>query len=434
VEQIDLYASQPQVKTQKKKSALPIIIAIVVIVLALIAGGLAFYFNTGARRVDRYIATAEKYIDEKDFDKAIAEYEKAIKIDPKNVEAYLGEADAYIKWARVYLKDDDIDSAIECYESAAEVLEKGIEETDDKKLKKKLDRVKELIVDAGGEVKEKPEDEKKVEPVADAEAYYKSFVGMDKTVSMDKVTISRNLNDKADILSYVNIGDRLSLSELNGLMITLNEEEVYESSGEEVAPEYTIITSAGDNQKYLILRYNNFDIYYTDEDYALVVCYFNGDELELIYASVNWARSAEDIYDDGLMIGFGSGGATDSYDWGRVISDGRVIDIYKCETCDPYTARMVDSDILSSYSGSVEDVDIFIEITEMDGEKYFSCVKYDGTGNTTENPYAEYSADTVNWILHDEMVDMVDGRFDEYNMSIKNQKEMPEFLPITETL
>ncbi len=85
--------SQPVKRTNKKWIA-----AAGGILLAAVVMAGAFAFRSYAERKDyeNYIAQAEKYLDEMDYESAEAAYMKAIEIDPKQEDPYLGLADVYI--------------------------------------------------------------------------------------------------------------------------------------------------------------------------------------------------------------------------------------------------------------------------------------------------------------------------------------------------
>lgn len=100
-------------------------------VFVMAMGGYMLYKNSDSVRVREQLDLGEKYLTELDFDQAIVAYEKAIEIEPMNIEAYLGLADAYIG------KDD--------YESALVVLQKGYDLTGNEEIGNKLDEIKEEI-------------------------------------------------------------------------------------------------------------------------------------------------------------------------------------------------------------------------------------------------------------------------------------------------
>lgn len=114
------------VTAKRKKNPLPIIIAVIAVA---ILGALAIVLiaNSKSARVNRHFDAIEKYMDELDYTNAVAEYKAIIKIDPKNVKAYLGLAE-------VYLAMDDIGSAIS-------VLEDGYTETESDAIKDMLNEM-----------------------------------------------------------------------------------------------------------------------------------------------------------------------------------------------------------------------------------------------------------------------------------------------------
>lgn len=86
--------SPPPVRGKSKKwiaAAGGILLAAVVM-----AGVFAFRSYAERRDYENYIAQAEKYLDEMDYESAEAAYMKAIEIDPKQEDPYLGLADVYI--------------------------------------------------------------------------------------------------------------------------------------------------------------------------------------------------------------------------------------------------------------------------------------------------------------------------------------------------
>ena len=104
--------------TEKKSNLVKniLLIAGVIVILAVITlevRAVTLPENRTLRRVN----LGNRYLSELKYEEAIAEYDLAIAIDPKNVDAYLGKAEAYVQM-------DDIDSAIE-------TLAEGYDETDD---------------------------------------------------------------------------------------------------------------------------------------------------------------------------------------------------------------------------------------------------------------------------------------------------------------
>lgn len=110
------------------KSKLKFIIPIAIAVIAIIVAALCIDFTPQERAdVSSIMSTAQKYLIENQYEQAIAEFNKVIEIEPKNVDAYLGLAEAYVGMG-------DADKAIE-------ILENGYEITGDDRLKEMLDRL-----------------------------------------------------------------------------------------------------------------------------------------------------------------------------------------------------------------------------------------------------------------------------------------------------
>ena len=108
----------------KLKIIIPIASAVTAIILALIF--IQFKPNEKTS-VSEMIRTAQNYLVENNYEQAIAEFEKAIELDPMNVEAYIGIAEAY--------------EAIGNRDMAAQWLEKGFEATGDERLQEKLEEI-----------------------------------------------------------------------------------------------------------------------------------------------------------------------------------------------------------------------------------------------------------------------------------------------------
>ena len=106
----------------KKRKMIYITIAAVIIIAAALA--IIFMPKTAPQTVTEMLSTAQKYLVEMEYERAIAEFSKVIELDPMNADAYLGLAEAYEK-------SGDIDKAIE-------TLEKGFGLTGDERLQARL--------------------------------------------------------------------------------------------------------------------------------------------------------------------------------------------------------------------------------------------------------------------------------------------------------
>ena len=71
-----------------------------------VAGVLVFTGRQERRDYENYVASAEKYLEELDYESAQDAYLKAIEVDPR-------QADAYVGLAKTYLKQEDFDKARE---------------------------------------------------------------------------------------------------------------------------------------------------------------------------------------------------------------------------------------------------------------------------------------------------------------------------------
>ena len=106
----------------KKRKIIYITIAAAIVIIAALA--IIFMPKTAPQTVTEMLSTAQKYLVEMDYERAIAEFNKVIELDPMNADAYLGLAEAYEM-------SGDIDKAVE-------TLEKGFELTGDERLQARL--------------------------------------------------------------------------------------------------------------------------------------------------------------------------------------------------------------------------------------------------------------------------------------------------------
>ncbi len=119
--------SQPVVR-EKKRISKPLIIS-GIIAAVLVALGIAFVALGGPDKLEtmKQLNLGKKYLEELDYDNAIAAFEEAIEIEPNSVKAYLGLAQAYV--------------GLEDYESAINILNDGIDITDSDELREYRDEV-----------------------------------------------------------------------------------------------------------------------------------------------------------------------------------------------------------------------------------------------------------------------------------------------------
>ncbi|MCQ2522608.1 MAG: DUF6273 domain-containing protein [Lachnospiraceae bacterium] len=118
-----------------KKDKLPFIIVGAVLLIGIITFAIFFVINASPEaKARKELKLANQYLDEMQYEMAIASYNKAIEINPKNVEAYEGLANTYVAMAEKAYADGYNNLAIEYYKKANDVLDLGEKETEDEKL------------------------------------------------------------------------------------------------------------------------------------------------------------------------------------------------------------------------------------------------------------------------------------------------------------
>ena len=117
----------------KTKKLIIIVITVLVVLETVILGSLAIYQIT-QNSYEHYMETAQKYVSEKDYEQAIAEFNRAIKKDPQAEDAYLELADVYIK--------------MEDYDKAIDILQQGYDTTEARSLSRKLEKIQKQLEEA----------------------------------------------------------------------------------------------------------------------------------------------------------------------------------------------------------------------------------------------------------------------------------------------
>ena len=133
----------------KNKFVRRVIMAVIILVLGTTGIGIAYAHNNVNSRLEQQLALGDSYLENLDYERAIAAYEEALEIDDKCVEAYLGIAAAYC--------------GLEDYEKAIAMLELGIEKTDSEELKARLEEIKALLEEQKAEEKETSSEESKTQ-------------------------------------------------------------------------------------------------------------------------------------------------------------------------------------------------------------------------------------------------------------------------------
>lgn len=100
-------------------AGLALVVAIVVVVMVTVGGSTSAY--------NSHMELAQQYLDDLQYEQAIAEYKAAIEIEPNNKEAYLA-------LAGIYVQQGD-------YEAALAILNQGLEQTEAEELKERAEAV-----------------------------------------------------------------------------------------------------------------------------------------------------------------------------------------------------------------------------------------------------------------------------------------------------
>ena len=100
-------------------AGLALVVAIIAVVMVTVGGSTSAY--------NSHMELAQQYLDDLQYEQAIAEYKAAIEIEPKNEEAYLALAD-------IYVQQGD-------YEAAIDILNQGLEQTEAEELKVQIEIV-----------------------------------------------------------------------------------------------------------------------------------------------------------------------------------------------------------------------------------------------------------------------------------------------------
>lgn len=170
----EVQGTTPEISTEKKKKKTLIvtIIVLAVVLVAVVVVGVLFLGNIGT---GGKMKTAKNYLEDLEYEKAIAVYEEIIDIDSMNEEAYAGLAFAYFQ--------------IGDYENAEKYYEIGYEETNSETLYngmvmcQSVLEQKEETAKLEKELKEIKDAEEKKR--AEEEAYANSFEGIREKMKLE---------------------------------------------------------------------------------------------------------------------------------------------------------------------------------------------------------------------------------------------------------
>lgn len=107
-------------------AAVLVFVVVIVAVVIVTAGGIANSY-------DSHMELARQYLDDLQYEQAIAEYKAAIEIEPNNKEAYLALAD-------IYVQQED-------YEAAMDILSQGWEQTEAEEITVCLEKVEAIYAE-----------------------------------------------------------------------------------------------------------------------------------------------------------------------------------------------------------------------------------------------------------------------------------------------
>lgn len=130
-----------QEKIVKKKSKLPLVLAVIALSVILVILIFVIIMMPGIKATKEYdtsIEVARQYLNDKDYDRAIAAYERAIEIDPKKKDAYIGLAD-------LYLETGDTEKALEVLNS----IDAELSVDDQRAINKKIKKIEESYTGSG---------------------------------------------------------------------------------------------------------------------------------------------------------------------------------------------------------------------------------------------------------------------------------------------
>ncbi|MCR4641158.1 MAG: hypothetical protein K5697_03895 [Lachnospiraceae bacterium] len=151
-----------------KRNTRPILITIIVILILCIAGLLVFWLflseeAVAKREIREKLELAERYLDELDYDRAIACYKAVVKIDPAKTEILEEIKDAYLEWAEA---EKDPAEAERILAEAEEYYTKLAENAEDEELSeeaersaKKIRKKREELIAAAAEAVPKEEED-----------------------------------------------------------------------------------------------------------------------------------------------------------------------------------------------------------------------------------------------------------------------------------
>lgn len=153
-------ADSPKNQDIKKKSRIaPAVIVVALFLLVIIGAGIIIItvFALPKSKAKKQVDLGEKYLTDMDYENAVLAFREAIRIDPKNEEAYLGLAEAYLNSASGLIANGDAEGAARELKRGIKELEQGRDIADSKEIE---DKIKEMD-DKKAEIESDDTDKKK---------------------------------------------------------------------------------------------------------------------------------------------------------------------------------------------------------------------------------------------------------------------------------
>ena len=250
----------------KKKNLIPLLIgciaAVAVLAVLIFTLSAVAIYNSPEKKYDRQLSLAERFLDELDYEKAIAAYKAAIEIDPNNPEAYK-------MLAELYLAMDDRDSAME-------TVRAGIDASGDEVLSAMLTEISagmNATDETNGNATEDPQlssGNVTIKVVAANETGAISGAEVKITGEAGEFTGESDSDGKV-IFDGLDYGEYTVKCDADGFH---KREMTVNVSGSDVAPVVALVPDVAGNDAYVLLTWNG--------DRDLDLCAFNSDMKEYI--------------------------------------------------------------------------------------------------------------------------------------------------------
>lgn len=127
---------QQKIRIGIMAAGLALVVVIAAVIMVTVGGDTSAY--------DRHMELAQRYLDDLQYEQAIAEYKAAIEIEPNNKEAYLALAD-------IYVQQED-------YEAAMDILSHGWEQTEAEEITVCLEKIQTICAEEQRQEEQRQED------------------------------------------------------------------------------------------------------------------------------------------------------------------------------------------------------------------------------------------------------------------------------------